>query len=259
VSVFICIDIAGFTNHKILRVLCAGLVLFSACVSAQLHNNELYRAGLAAYLDNDFEKAKTIWLQAAEKNSARAMFNLGLLNEQGNVEGATALKADNWFISASELGYPAADYHLGLRWLGQGGRDKSANALIAKAAAADYLPAQRHLALSNVSEAPFTVAPKLEYRGKAWINSRRSDSWTIQMLAFKERAKVESFIDEHQLQGDAAYFVEESGDGVLYKLIYGAYDTKEQAELAKQQLSPQLSKFGPWLRPLSSVQSVIDD
>jgi len=227
--------------------------------------DESYSRGFTAYLNQDYNEAKRHWLEAAQGNHARAMFNLGLLHEQGKIAQASSDKADNWFKLASEHGYAAADYHLALRWLAQGGRDEQAKALIAKAAKAGYEPARgrgRERARVRIDKSEPANSSKAlsasKYLGEQWIRSKRPEHWTIQMLAFKERAKVESFIDEHQLRKTAAYFTEKSGEEVLYKLIYGVYDSKDKAEFARQNLPQTLAEFGPWLRPIASVQGVID-
>ena len=77
------------------------------------------------------------------------------------------------------------------------------------------------------------------------------------MLAFSDESKVQGFIDQHSLHQNAAYFVE-SKDGVsVYKLVYGAYISKERADRARSALSPALKKHGPWLRELNAVQTII--
>jgi len=89
-----------------------------------------------------------------------------------------------------------------------------------------------------------------------WINQQRPNYWTIQLLAFKERDKVTSFIRNHGLQESAAYFTEVSNGETLYKLVYGAFSSKDKAFSARQNLSKALREYGPWLRPISSVQAI---
>lgn len=238
-------------------------ILLSLSTAHAQGGDALYSAGFSAYLNKNYDEAQQHWLKAAELEHARAMFNLGLLHEQGKIADASSSKADDWFVLASKRGYVAADYQLGLRWLAQGGRDEEANALISKAAQAGYAAARRHGKGRVVAKSKVRLDSKVsspsKYLGETWIKSKRPDYWTIQMLASKDRSQIESFIDEHQLHREAAYFTEGSGDGILYKLIYGAYDNKDKAEFARQNLPPAMSDFGPWLRPISSVQRLIKE
>ncbi len=237
-----------------------------ACGAVFANDDTDYKNGLSAYIDGDYANAYQSWLKAAEAKDSRAMFNIGLLHEQKRIPQASSESADNWFVQASNHGYVAADYHLAMRWLAQGGRDEEANARIEKAANAGYAPAQRRLSgrkqyavTEPMPEATATVSQngKSAYLTESWIETKPASNWTIQILAFKDRVKVESFIDEHDLQGKAAYFAEQTAAGILFKLIYGSYNTKDKAEFARQNLSKNLTENGPWLRPIGSVQAVI--
>ena len=96
-----------------------------------------------------------------------------------------------------------------------------------------------------------------KYLREDWISAQNSGGWTIQILAFNELDKVRSFIDQNQLHRSAAYFVERGDGAVLYKLIYGSYASKEQADAARAALKPALRQHGPWLRSIASVQAAI--
>ena len=243
-------------NRRALAAFLLGILLIPVTAWAQDNGERDYSAGFSAFLNDDFVTARQHWLNAAKANHARAMFNLGLLHEQGKVPDASSEKADQWFSRAGRYGYVAADYHLGLRWLAQGGRDEEAQRRIQKAADAGYLPALRRV--SKTTQPIPADKSLVSYLGESWIKSKPGAHWTIQLLAYRDRSKVERFIDEHDLNGKAAYFSERSADGVWFKLVYGSYDSKDKAEFARQNLPPVLTEFGPWLRRLSSVQSVID-
>ena len=95
------------------------------------------------------------------------------------------------------------------------------------------------------------------FNRESWLLGQSSDFWTIQMLAFSDESKVRGFIDQHSLHQNAAYFVESKDGASVYKLVYGAYISKERADRARSALSPALKKHGPWLRELNAVQTII--
>lgn len=236
------------------------LCLCLAMPNAMANSN--YSEGLQAYLDGNYELAQAMWLKAAQNNHARSMFNLGLLHQQNKIERAEDEKAEQWFSLAAKNGYVPANYHLA-QWLREkGGNAQRIRALEQQSAAAGY-PATRARAIAGAPKtsparnADGTSSTTEPYQRESWIQGLPPTQWTIQMLAFKEKSKVHQFIDEHDLHRRAAYFKEASNDGVLYKLIYGAYGSKEQAELARQNLSGNLKEYGPWLRPVANIQSVI--
>lgn len=214
-----------------------------------------YSDGMRAYMQKEYLQAQSYWLKGAEKNDAKSMFNLGFLHEQGLLPEASIAKAESWYRLAGQNGYPAADYHLAqlVRAHKLPIRDPAAaDQLIKRAAQQGYAPARR-----EVGKGAITTQDSGRYLDESWIRSQRAAGWTIQLLAFEDLAKVREFIETHGLHERAAYFAERGPRGTLYKLIYGAYESKDQAASARQSLPENLRQHGPWLRTIGSVQKVI--
>jgi len=259
-----------------LRRLSVCLVLtISLSINAEVRAGD-YSDGLKAYLANDYESARTYWLKGAKSNDAKSMFNLGLLHEQRKIARADITKAEKWYRMAGKNGYGAADYHLANRLLTNGsGVHSEVKALLERASNNGYAPAKVRLenisgrTVSAVISEPQAsnangssvnsgeVDAGQRYQTEGWINQKRRNHWTIQVLAFNNEQKVQAFIDDHGLSRQAAYFSEGSSDGILYKLVYGVYDSKDKADFARQNLSGDLKQHGPWLRTIASVQEAI--
>lgn len=239
-----------------------------------------YSQGLEAYIVGDYLRAQSHWVEAAKLKHARAMFNLGLLHQQQRVPGASEAKAKRWFELAGQAGYAAADYHHGLMLLAESNSAAQAEGrkYLRRAAKAGYDPARQRLkkmpqhgqlesspevtVARTSSSAPLGTDPDASqprYLSESWLVQRASTGWTIQLLAFTELEKVKEFVDAHRLHQHAAYFAESAADQTLYKLVYGAYDTKSEAAAAREELKPALQEYGPWLRSLQSVQTAIND
>lgn len=225
-----------------------------------------YSDGMRAYMARDYAQAQMHWLKAAERKDPKSMFNLGLLHEQRLIRGANPRKAENWYRLAGQNGYPAADYHLARLLAASAGAGDQVTQLIKRSASNGYSPARRELGQSALRVEP--VRQKTPGRVTAsaaadrvldqnWINAQSASSWTIQLLAFEDMVKVNAFINAHALHDHAAYFAERDQNGTLYKLIYGAYESKDKANNARQSLPQSLKQYGPWLRTLGSVQNVI--
>ena len=257
----------------------AGVTVLALMFSTTSYADEYYSNGFKAYLDGDYSQAQSQWLQSAKQGHAKSMFNLGLLHEQGRVENANQDKAQEWYRLAGGAGYSPANYHLALSLLSSGDKTrenkKQALALMNKAAAAGFKPAIDYVD-GGVNNASLTVketssqalknliavktdtnAVNQRYLSERWVISKKPSYWTIQMLAFNDERKVQNFIDEYELNTNAAYFKEQAGGEVLYKLVYGVYKTKIQADFARQNLAKDLVEHGPWLRTIESVQSAI--
>ena len=230
-----------------------------------------YSSGLSAYINGNYEVAQTKWLESAKQENLRAMFNLGLLHQENKISGASQAKARRWFRLAGKGGYAAADYHHA-KWLLK--LDESPDQIslyLQRAISNGYQPAKDELVtlaksgvalpkLNLPTNPPTDVGENMSasgYLNESWLLQRNSRAWTIQLLAFEDLSKVTAFIDDHSLLEKAAYFVERVDDKVLYKLVYGEFDSKLAAESARTQLASDLKAHGPWLRPFQSVQEII--
>lgn len=258
-----------FVSTICLRLGVFAILMVSAptgVVSAETAGNGDYSAGLSAYIDGDFSLAQSMWLKAARQDHNRAMFNLGLLHQQEKISNADAAKARRWFRLAGEGGYAAADFHHANWLLEQGGDQREIRGYLERAAYNGYLPASQKinsslLLASDTDGKTVDTTPgslQLDYLDQHWLKRRNAFAWTIQVLAFNELEKVKQFIDRHSLHDRAAYFPQRTGDGLLYKLVYGEFADKEAAEKARVELNSALQEHGPWLRTLASVQAVID-
>ena len=251
-------------------LLCAQLTF----ANGQIDNE--YSQGMRAYMDGDFERSQVYWLNAAKKNHAKSMFNIGLLHQQDKISDADIEKAETWFRLAGKHGYVAADFHLAKLKMAEGSLVETDSeyvlALLERAAGNGFAPAQELFVELTGTESKKSVL-KGQLNGQArdnnltstesiylteeWIANKRPTNWTIQILAFKDQSKVHEFIDRHGLNDLASYFIETSESGVFYKLIYGSYQSKEDAEQARDNLSVELKEHGPWLRTIASVQALI--
>lgn len=251
--------------NKKLRQLFTFLAFFA--IASETYASD-YQNGLIAYINGDHSLAQKHWLSGAQKKDAKSMFNLGLLHEQAKVSGASIEKAMNWFSLAHDNGYPAAAYHMAQRMLDRGGSDGEAIGLINSAAEQGYAPAQRYLgiplgseALSSRPDASFTIAQETSTQANkhdfAWILRQPSDNWTIQLLAFTDKSKVERFVEKHGLRSNAAYYTEKVNGEVFYKLVYGSFNSKDKADFARQNLGPGMTEHGPWLRQWASVHKAL--
>jgi len=275
------IDRAMFASNR-----CRAIVACLLLLVVSFSHAGTYSDGMKAYMDGNFELAQILWLKGAKESDAKAMFNLGLLHEQGKIANAESAKADNWYRLAGKHGYSPADFHLANRKLQSDSEAdrQEAESLLQRAAARKFVPAIKLLGKFRnrgnnepvVIDLDTRIDESLEdsvvigggavsqeirierYLTEVWIKSKSASNWTIQMLAFQDQSKVREFIDQHQLQKSAAYFIEKNDSGVFYKLIYGSFDSKQQADLAREQLSDELKQYGPWLRTMASVHKVIE-
>jgi hypothetical protein len=99
------------------RILCiciltAALALLAGPAGAQL------QAGVQALQQDRYEAAEEAFERAALEGDAKAMFNLGLMAEQGLLRGEPDyLSASSWYRAAANKGDPRAQYNFGLLYM----------------------------------------------------------------------------------------------------------------------------------------------
>jgi TPR repeat protein len=88
-------------------VLLPGLLWVTLAVHGQT-----FEEGLTAYRDGDHERARTVWIEAAEIGDSRSMFSLGSLYAKGTGIERDPEAAYSWFLRAAEAGLPQAQYNV---------------------------------------------------------------------------------------------------------------------------------------------------
>src|SRR3990172_2396908 len=78
---------------------------------------DAFREGLSAYRSSDYERARTIWLELAERGEAKAQSALGFLYLTGLRVEQNDKEAARWFEAAANQGVPEAQYYLGTLYL----------------------------------------------------------------------------------------------------------------------------------------------
>ena len=125
--------------------------------------------GLSAFLDNDYRRAREIWLDLAALGDAQSQFGLGMIFEGGRGVPPDAEKAAQYYLKAADQGMSEAQLSLGS--LFEHGRcaardPERAAALYRSAAQQGNAQAQYNLAVLYLGGEG--IAPNRE-RGIAWL------------------------------------------------------------------------------------------
>ncbi|MEE8342887.1 MAG: SPOR domain-containing protein [Gammaproteobacteria bacterium] len=121
-------------------------------------------------------------------------------------------------------------------------------------------------AAGEVVAIPEDVQPLPATRGEAlspnrprreeWILEQDPDGFTLQLLSVRKEAAAISYIKDHRLVGDSAYFEKSLIGTTWFSLLYGTYFSKEEA-LAAAEALPESVRVLPRIRRLASVQKEI--
>ena len=89
----------------------------------------------------------------------------------------------------------------------------------------------------------------------AWIKSRKSEHFTIQLAAMSSEQAVKELIKKQSQSGSFAYYRKKQKGKPLYIAIYGSFANRTEAEKAAVPFAP----LKPWIRDFGSIQKTISN
>jgi DamX protein len=82
-------------------------------------------------------------------------------------------------------------------------------------------------------------------------------AFTLQMLTVSSEARAVSFVNARRdVDRFALYRVQRNGQ-VFFVVVYGIYDSREEAQNVAASLPDSFRNITPWARPLSQIQDAI--
>jgi outer membrane protein assembly factor BamD len=96
----------------------------------------------------------------------------------------------------------------------------------------------------------------VEPQREAWILGQDPKRYTIQLSTLSREAVLRSFIRRHRLETTAYFQTKVSGQR-RYSLLYGTFDTLDDARAAAEKLPAELRRERPWIRRMADVQALI--
>jgi septal ring-binding cell division protein DamX len=82
------------------------------------------------------------------------------------------------------------------------------------------------------------------------INGKK---FTMQLLAAEDLHNVQKFINQHRLQTTAMIVPITRKNKTVYLVLYGMFDSKQQANKILHQTNPELIALHPWVRSYASI------
>jgi TPR repeat protein len=200
---------------------------------------------------------------AAEQGYAPAQYNLGNAYLHGRGVAKNLDQAELWWRKAAQQGYTRAQYNLGallhgngttatmreegIAWIrasAESGFDKSLKKLKEIGEPVDY---------RQIEPDP-TREP---LRSEARLMTFNPRGITTQLFSGSKLGSAERFIADEELGGAALAFRFSRGGKLWTAVVYGEYETQEQAKSALASLGSELKNAKPWIRPLADIQKQI--
>lgn len=114
---------------------------------------------------------------------------------------------------------------------------------------------------SPTASQPASLAQDLTAKTEMSANDKnlllvKPEHYTLQIMSGQELSALQEFIDDHHLQGKVQYYSVMLKGEPWYMLIYGNYNTEDQAKHAEKHLATLLG-HAPWIKPYSIVHEEI--
>jgi type II secretory pathway predicted ATPase ExeA len=102
------------------------------------------------------------------------------------------------------------------------------------------------------------AASSSEIRGNDWLLRQPDDGYVIQLIGALEMATINRFIQLTEIDTNelALYQTLKSNEN-WYVLVYGLYDSREQARVTMNTLSAEVRAGKPWLKAMTAIHAEI--
>lgn len=95
------------------------------------------------------------------------------------------------------------------------------------------------------------------YQSDAWIKGLNSKYFTLQLMASHDDQGIRNFLQERGVSSQYAVYSSEKNGKPWHVIIYGVYENREFADLARKELPDYLKDYSPWVRNIGEVQNTI--
>ena len=223
----------------------------------------LLRPGRAASLvfpvETTSEIDGTVYLLTAESERAASDIRLELLDENYAVVAETRTSWDGFYILS---GVPSGVYWLRvdpgqldqLNWRDTGIREITVPEQGGYVSGVDMWLLSEDYASSDPGTQPDDPTVDSD-RTVAPVDRQSSGDYTIQLMAAGSESLVRQYIDRHQLSDRADYFESRYRGKPWFSVIYGRFDSYDDAKAALDALPASLRSARPWVRSYDGIEA----
>lgn len=254
---------------------------------SQFNLGLMYYRGLG--MNIDYPKASGLFRQAADAGHGQAQYSLAVMYAFGQGMDKDYTEALTWFRKSAAQGVPQAEFNLGMFYENGYGLDKDLD--IARQwykRAADQgleeagkrlaeldqpAPAQaREAAVTHPEPAALSAAAIKTPAGEKpapgnpaasgikredWVWQQRPDNYTLQLASMLSEGEVLQFIRTNKVEAGSAYMKVVINGTTRYNIIYGVYNTYDQARRAIKTLPANMQQDKPWVRNFGLLQKML--
>ena len=88
-----------------------------------------------------------------------------------------------------------------------------------------------------------------------WLLRQNPDYYTLQLLTLSALDRAEAFVARQREPEEFVIYQLQRDGRVLHVVLYGVFSTREAAQVAADELPPEVGDVRPWIRQIGQVQS----
>jgi hypothetical protein len=93
------------------------------------------------------------------------------------------------------------------------------------------------------------------YQSNVWIKGLNKKYFTLQLMASYDASGIRNFLNERGVNSQYAVYTTQKNGKPWHVIIYGAYETHDSANLARNNLPGYLKSYSPWIRTVADIQN----
>lgn len=101
------------------------------------------------------------------------------------------------------------------------------------------------------------AGPASRGRDAAWLLRQPVDAFTLQLLTVSSQERAVAFVNAQQYPEQFAVYRLRRDGRALFVVVYGLFDSRDEAQAIAVNLPESISKIRPWARPLAQIQDAI--
>ena len=214
-------------------------------------------------MDKDYTEALKWFRKSAAQGVPQAQFNLGVFYENGYGLDKDMNIARQWYKSAADQGLEEARKKLAE--LDQHAPTHPQDVVVthpepstlSAAAIAIKKPAGSPGPVPGKPAANAGTASAGGIKREDWVWQQKPDTYTLQLASLLSEGEALKFVHANKLETGAAYMKVVINATTRYTVIYGVYNTYDQAQRAVKTLPANLQQDKPWVRNFGLLQKML--
>ncbi len=101
------------------------------------------------------------------------------------------------------------------------------------------------------------ISPNKQLLNSNWLLNQNKNSYTLQIVASPSKENLFSFVNQHQLKQQTAYYQKSVDNKTWYVLVYGIYENRDQAIDSISNLPEEIRKNNPYAVQLNKIHQII--